>query len=44
MASAMPVFPEVASTMVPPGRSSPEASAASTMDTPMRSFTDLAGL
>ena len=40
----MPVLPEVASMMVPPGFSSPEASAASTMALPMRSFTELAGL
>ena len=43
MASAMPVLPEVASTIVPPGLSSPERSAASTIETPMRSFTELAG-
>jgi hypothetical protein len=40
----MPVLPEVASTIVPPGFSSPERSAASTIATPMRSFTELAGL
>ena len=44
MARAMPVLPLVPSTIVPPGRSSPLASAASTMATPMRSFTELAGL
>ncbi len=44
MARAMPVFPDVASTMVPPAASSPEASAASTIETPMRSLTELAGL
>jgi len=44
MARAMPVFPEVASTMVPPGGRVPAASAAFTMETPMRSFTELAGL
>ena len=43
-ASAIPVLPEVASTMVPPGLSEPSASAASTIATPMRSFTDFAGL
>jgi len=40
----MPVLPEVPSTIVPPSLSSPEASAASMIDTPMRSFTELAGL
>jgi hypothetical protein len=40
----MPVLPEVPSTIVPPGFSSPDASAASTMATPMRSLTELAGL
>ena len=44
MARAMPVFPEVPSTMVPPGLSCPEASAASMIALPMRSFTELAGL
>ncbi len=44
MASAMPVLPEVASTMVPPAVRSPDASAASMIATPMRSFTELAGL
>jgi hypothetical protein len=44
MASAMPVLPEVPSTIVPPGCSSPEASAASMMAAPMRSLTELAGL
>ena len=44
MASAMPVLPLVASTMVPPGLSSPDASAASIIETPMRSLTLLAGL
>ena len=44
MARAIPVFPAVASTIVPPGRSSPDASAASTIATPMRSLTELAGL
>ena len=40
----MPVLPEVASTMVPPGFRAPAASAASMIETPMRSFTELAGL
>ena len=40
----MPVLPDVASTMVPPGLSSPERSAASMIETPMRSLTELAGL
>jgi len=44
MASAIPVLPLVASTIVPPGLSSPDFSAASTIATPMRSFTELAGL
>ena len=44
MARAIPVLPLVGSTMVPPGFSSPEASAASTMAMPMRSFTLLDGL
>jgi hypothetical protein len=40
----MPVFPLVASTIVPPGLRLPSASAASMIDAPMRSFTELAGL
>lgn len=40
----MPVLPEVPSTIVPPGLSFPEFSAASTMETPMRSLTEFAGL
>src|SRR3954470_24284931 len=44
MASPMPVFPLVGSTMVPPGRSSPEASAASIIRSAMRSFTEPPGL
>jgi hypothetical protein len=44
MASAIPVLPLVASTIVPPALSSPDLSAASTIDTPIRSFTELAGL
>ena len=43
MARPTPVFPEVASTMVPPGLRSPEASAARTMDRAMRSLTEAAG-
>ena len=43
-ASPTPVFPEVASTMVPPGLRSPEASAASMMDLAIRSLTLEAGL
>src|SRR5689334_11689364 len=39
----MPVLPLVASTIVPPGLSSPERSAALTMDTPIRSLTEAAG-
>ena len=38
------MLPEVASTMVPPAGSWPLASAASTMATPIRSFTEAAGL
>ena len=44
MASAMPVFPEVPSTIVPPGFSWPDFSAASMMATPIRSLTEFAGL
>ncbi len=44
MASPMPVLPEVGSTIVPPGFSSPDASAASIIRTAMRSFTDPPGL
>src|SRR3954469_10717689 len=40
----MPVLPLVGSTIVPPGLSAPLASAASTMRTAMRSFTDPPGL
>src|SRR6478672_7644986 len=40
----MPVLPLVGSTMVPPGFSAPLASAASTMRTAMRSFTEPPGL
>ena len=44
MASPTPVLPEVGSTIVPPGRSSPEASAASIMRSAIRSFTLPPGL
>src|SRR5687768_9037200 len=40
----MPVFPLVGSTMVPPGCRAPLASAASTIRTAMRSFTEPPGL
>jgi hypothetical protein len=40
----MPVLPLVPSTIVPPGRSAPAFSAASTMATPIRSLTLPAGL
>ena len=40
----MPVLPEVGSTIVPPGRSAPDASAASIMRTAMRSLTEPPGL
>ena len=44
-ASAMPVLPEVDSTIVlRPGSIRPSASAASIIATPMRSFTEPAGL
>src|SRR6266545_1009184 len=39
MARPWPVFPEVGSTIVPPGRSCPPRSAASIMRRPIRSFT-----
>src|SRR6184192_2347900 len=39
MASAWPVFPDVGSTMVPPGFSSPRRSASSIIRSPIRSFT-----
>ena len=38
------MLPEVGSTIVPPGRSAPEASAASTMRSAIRSFTEPPGL
>ncbi len=44
MARPTPVLPEVGSTMVPPGCSSPEASAASIMRVAIRSFTEPPGL
>ena len=44
IASAIPVLPLVASTIVPPGPSDPSASAASMIETPIRSLTELAGL
>ena len=44
MARPIPVLPEVGSTMVIPGRSSPLASAASIIEMPMRSLTEPPGL
>ena len=44
IAKATPVLPEVASIMVPPGLSCPEASAASTIERAIRSLTEEAGL
>jgi hypothetical protein len=44
MASPTPVFPLVGSTIVPPGRSSPDFSAASIIRSAIRSFTDPPGL
>ena len=43
-ASPIPVLPEVASTMVPPGASAPDASAVRIMFSAMRSFDDPPGL
>src|SRR3989441_882884 len=43
-ANPTPVFPEVASTINPPGRSRPSRSAASIIATPIRSFTEPPGL
>ena len=40
----MPVLPDVGSTIVPPGRSAPDFSAASIMRTAMRSLTEPPGL
>ena len=44
IASAMPVLPEVASTIVPPGFRAPDSVAASTIAIARRSFTDEDGL
>jgi hypothetical protein len=44
IARPMPVLPDVGSTMVPPGFSSPDASAASIIFSAMRSFTLPPGL
>src|SRR3954462_12765074 len=44
MARPTPVLPEVGSTIVPPGRSSPSRSAASIMGRPMRSLIEPPGL
>src|SRR5712692_6549802 len=44
MASPTPVFPDVGSTIVPPGLSSPDASAASTIRSAILSLTDPPGL
>ena len=44
MASPTPVLPEVGSTIVPPGRRSPLASAAATIRSAIRSLTDPPGL
>jgi hypothetical protein len=44
IASPTPVLPDVGSTIVPPGRSSPDASAASTIRSAMRSLTLPPGL
>ena len=43
IASPMPVLPLVGSTIVPPGFSSPDASAASIMRSAIRSFTEPPG-
>ena len=43
-ASPTPVFPDVASTMRPPGFNRPSRSAASIIAMPIRSFTDPPGL
>ena len=43
MARPMPVFPLVASTMTPPGFSSPRRSAPSMIARPIRSFTEPPG-
>ena len=44
MASPAPVLPEVGSTIVPPGRSCPDASAAAIIRSAMRSLTEPPGL
>src|SRR5215469_13797402 len=44
MASPTPVFPDVGSTMMPPGFSSPDCSAASIMRSAIRSLTEPPGL
>ena len=44
MASPTPVFPEVGSTIVPPGASAPLVSAAATIRSAIRSLTDPPGL
>src|SRR5207244_9495549 len=44
MASPTPVFPEVGSTIVPPGRRRPSRSAASIIRSPIRSLTEPPGL
>ena len=44
MASPIPVFPEVGSMMVPPGFNAPDASAASTMASAIRSLIEPPGL
>ncbi len=43
MARASPVFPLVASTIVPPGLRRPSSSASSIMASPIRSFTEPPG-
>ena len=44
MDSAIPVLPDVPSTIVPPGLRPPDATASSMIAAPMRSFTLAAGL
>lgn len=44
IASAMPMFPEVGSTMVPPSSSLPRATASSIIESAALSFTDPLGL
>jgi hypothetical protein len=43
-ASPTPVFPDVPSTITPPGFNAPRRSASSTIATPIRSFTEPPGL